>query len=279
MKNYINAALFSFAILSLLTLFSCEEIAPTIPPLGPKETGDRKVIVEEFTGVKCVNCPNGSAQLENLIAGVYGENLIVVSIHAGEYSDPYSDSRYDFRTPEGTYLLGYFGEPLGYPTAVINRQVFPPSTQFQNSQSAQWTNHIKSVLDVAPSLSLNIENVLDGTSRNLTVKSTIVPTEDINGEVRLTVMLTETNILDKQLTPTGLNIDYSHKHVLRKVLTNFDGNAITETLRAGVPIEKSYAFTLPEAWNIENCKIVAFVHRATATDKHILQAEEKSLTE
>ena len=83
--------------LCLLTvvLGSCTEIAPVVPALG-----DRKVLVEEFTGVRCVNCPAGASELENL-KGIYGERLVIVSIHAGDFSPPFTDSRFDFRTAEG----------------------------------------------------------------------------------------------------------------------------------------------------------------------------------
>src|ERR1700741_1300369 len=94
-----------------------------IRPVGPPELGDRKVLIEEFTGVRCVNCPDGSAEIENLLS-LYGGNLVAVSIHSGFFSDPYPDNLYDFRTPEGDQLLNYLGQPLGYPTAVIDRKLF-----------------------------------------------------------------------------------------------------------------------------------------------------------
>ena len=107
--------LFTFLTLSIS---ACTEIAPVVPALG-----DRKVLVEEFTGVRCVNCPAGASELDNL-RGIYGDRLVVVSVHAGEFSPPFSDSRFDFRTPEGEALEKRLGAPLGYPTAVINRKQF-----------------------------------------------------------------------------------------------------------------------------------------------------------
>ena len=100
--------LFSFLTLAIS---ACTEIAPVVPTLG-----DRKVLVEEFTGVRCVNCPAGASELDNL-RGIYGDRLVVVSIHTGDFSTPYSDSKFDFRTPEGTALEKNLGAPLGYPTA------------------------------------------------------------------------------------------------------------------------------------------------------------------
>ena len=123
--------------LSLLAvvLGSCTEIPPVVPALG-----DRKVLVEEFTGVRCVNCPAGASELENL-KGIYGERLVIVSIHAGDFSPPFTDSRFDFRTAEGDALEKRLGAPLGYPTAVINRKKFTGQTGLQVGRS-QWAGLI-----------------------------------------------------------------------------------------------------------------------------------------
>ena len=46
------------------------------------ESVKRCVLLEDFTGQKCVNCPRGTEVIEQL-QGVYGENLIAVGIHSG----------------------------------------------------------------------------------------------------------------------------------------------------------------------------------------------------
>jgi len=56
---------------------------PSVNNTNPVDTtGEvlRHVLVEEFTGVQCVNCPQGSQLIENLI-NTHGERLIAVSIH------------------------------------------------------------------------------------------------------------------------------------------------------------------------------------------------------
>lgn len=128
MKKFI----LSFFLLSFL-LSACEEIPPTLNPVDPNPGGGgampRKVLIEEFSGVKCVNCPAGSEAIENLIK-IYGDQLIAISIHAGFFAPPYAESKYDFRSADGTNLLSYLGEPLGYPTAVVNRKNSPTNLIF-----------------------------------------------------------------------------------------------------------------------------------------------------
>ena len=43
------------------------------------------VLVEEFSGQMCVNCPKGAAELEKL-EKQYGEALVVITYHGGDQS-------------------------------------------------------------------------------------------------------------------------------------------------------------------------------------------------
>lgn len=271
MKRFI----FSLLVCSLI-LSSCQENMPVIPALGPPDTGSRKVLIEEFTGVRCVNCPQGSAEIENLI-GLYGENLIAVSIHAGTFSFPYNDSEYDFRTEAGTELLTLLGEPLGYPSAVVNRKKFGGQFGLQSNQQS-WAGFIEMEVAQEPSMGISASVTYDEISREAKVQMTLITNETINEDLRLSVMLTENNIVDKQETPEGKKDDYVHKHVLRDMITNISGDGLGSSFVLGEVIEKSYSYTLPEAYKAENCNVVIFVHEA-GENKNILQADEVHLIE
>ena len=223
--------------------------------------------------MRCVNCPQGSAEIENLLS-VYGEQLIAVSIHAGFFSDPYAGQE-DFRTEGGTNLLSFLGEPLGFPTAVINRKQFAGEDDLQLGQ-ASWGGYIAQELTGLADFVLDIENDFDSGSSVLDINISVASVEDFTGQANLTVMLTENNITSQQLTPAGDDLDYVHKHVLREVVTSFDGDPIDESLDAGKTIEKSYSVTIPDNWNINNCSIVAFIHDS-GNSKVIFQADEAKL--
>ncbi|MEZ4950364.1 MAG: hypothetical protein R2784_13400 [Saprospiraceae bacterium] len=77
----------SFGLLAtLLILASCQENMPEIPDLT-NISSNRKVIIEEFTGAGCVNCPAGSAEIE-VYWHSFPNNLIAVSIHTGTFARP-----------------------------------------------------------------------------------------------------------------------------------------------------------------------------------------------
>lgn len=269
MKRFIFSLLF-FSIL----LSSCQENAPVIPPLGPQSTGERKVLIEEFTGVRCVNCPQGSAEIENLL-GLYGENLVAVSIHAGSFSPPYPDSKFDFRIPAGAEILTLLGAPLGYPSAVINRKKFDGQFALQSTQQS-WAGFIEQEVNEEPVIGINTEVTFDETSREVKVQITTIANQAISESLRISVMLTENNIIDKQETPEGKNPDYVHKHVLRDMMSNVNGDELGDSFEIGEVLEKSYSFILPDNYKAEDCNVVVFVHEA-GDKKNVLQVDEAHL--
>jgi hypothetical protein len=100
-------------------------------------------------------------------------------------------------------------------------------------------------------------------------------------DVRLSVIFTENNIVDAQLTPTSspdLDLNYKHKHVFRGMATPFDGTQITESLAAGAQISKSFSYTIPDDWNEDNVSVIAVVSKA-GEEKDVIQAHEVHLVE
>ena len=271
--------------LAALSFAACEEIAPPVTgymgPVGPGPDDvagqQRQVLIEEFTGVRCVNCPAGSAAIEDL-AAVHDAQLIAVSIHAGEFSPPYAESNYDFHTPEGDQILSYLGEPFGYPTAVVNRQLFDGEFDLQLGQS-QWAGFIVQEKAIPPKVKLAIKPVFNAAKRALGVDVTLFVQEDISStDVRLSIMITESGIQDVQLTPSGKDASYTHKHVLRGMMTNYGGDPITETLSGGAEIAKTYTMTLPVGWDENHCDVIAFVSLA-GENKYVLQAHKVAVVE
>ncbi|MFN7117869.1 MAG: Omp28 family outer membrane lipoprotein [Saprospiraceae bacterium] len=279
-KTIYRNLIYSLFLLSFL-FTACEEIPPTINPVDPNPGGGgptpRKVLIEEFSGVRCVNCPAGSEAIENLLT-IYKDQLIPISIHAGFFAPPYPDSKYDFRTPDGNNLLSYLTEPLGYPSAVVNRKIFTGEPDIQLGQN-QWAGYIAQEAAQAPEVTLTLNSTYNNVNRQLNIEVNIKTLEPIEGsDIRLSVALTETNISDVQLTPTGRVSDYKHKHVLRDFITNYDGNPVPEIQKDGSTLSKSFTYTLPANYMAENCNIIAFVH-LNGEKKDVLQAEAVKVVE
>ena len=233
--------------------------------------------MEEFTGVRCVNCPQAKSEIANLQSeGLFGENLIVVAYHAGFFSEPYTDSRADYRTADGTTILEFLETPIGYPSAVINRKQFEGERNLQLIQFATWGGFVAQVLEEEAVLAMDITVDFSTGNRSLATTVEVRPLQNSSENLNLTVLITEDDIVDIQLTPDGIIEDYAQTHVFRAMLTAPLGTPLTDNLQVGTPLSKDFSFTLPEGWVAENCSVIAFVHQATE-GKEVLQAAERKI--
>ncbi len=261
--------------------WGCKEELVYVSPMGsngnPTDPGTltRKVIAEELTGVRCPNCPEGTATLTGL-SQQHGDQLIVVSIHAAvSYDQPYPESKYDFRTAKGTEMANFIGAAFGFPTASINRRIVPPETEPYLPRTA-WAGIIDEELAKAPQLDVRVENTFSAATRKLDVAVSLIPVADLSGtELRLTVLITQDSIVDYQKVNLDKVPDYIHRHVLRDILTQATGDVINEALIPDATIEKNFSFVLPAGWDEKHCSVVAFVHHGTTPDKEVLQAAEE----
>jgi hypothetical protein len=257
-------------LLAAVALNACKEVPVTIPELS---VGERKVLAEELTGVRCPNCPDGTATLVSL-SDQLGDNLVVVSIHAAPgYDVPFSESQYDFRTADGTAMANFIGTASFYPTAAINRRIVPPETQ-PYLPRAIWSGIISEELAKPPVVGVFLNAEFDAASRKLDVEVTIAPEATLYGEHRLTVLITQDSIVDYQKKGLEKIPDYVHRHVLRDILSQPTGDVIEEALSPSASVVKNYSFTLPADWDERHCNVVAFVHHGTSPDKEVLQVEE-----
>ncbi|MBK8557086.1 MAG: Omp28-related outer membrane protein [Lewinellaceae bacterium] len=263
--------------IALLLITACKETPVTIPALS---VGERKVLVEEITGVNCPNCPDGATELQSL-QGIYGENLIVVSIHEapGVLNDPLPSSQYDFHFQEATELTNYVSLIALAPSAAINR-VMLPNDQILYLDRTNWAGVIPQQINQAPKVGVFINSDYSPLNRKLEIEVRITPEEYLPEEHRLSIYITQDSIVDAQ-AKTGVPIvfDYLHRHVLRQIVTLPSGDVVPEPFNSGDIIIKRYEITLDPAWDENHCSIVAFVHHGGVPDKVVLQADEKHIIE
>ncbi len=119
---------------------------------APTNSAEKVVILEEFTGHLCVNCPEATILAHDLKV-TYGEQLVLLSIHAGDLAVP-STSPYeaDYRTGPGTAIYNEF-LPLGVPAGLVSRTKYDGSyTMFKDS----WEPAIQALISQPQDVSINI---------------------------------------------------------------------------------------------------------------------------
>ena len=96
--------------------------------------------LEDYTGIHCVNCPDGHVIMASIAAANPGL-VSLVGIHAGGFAVP-SGTEPDFRTPEGNALNSFYGVS-GYPSGVINRHAFTGGTV---RNRGYWVSDVAEIL-------------------------------------------------------------------------------------------------------------------------------------
>lgn len=273
-------------LFATLSLAACDYVDDPIPPSstsggGPGESVKRRALLEEFTGHRCNNCPAAHAVAANL-ADVYGEELIVVGVHAtsvfaAPLSPPDPNGAYstDFRTPAGDTYTTTFNVTF-LPTGLVNR------TPFNNSvtiSSGNWSSAIADIVEqdaVCDIWFSQLEH--DQTNNTVTAEVKIAVLAPITGDHNLTVYLTEDHVIDWQLnslaTPPDVE-NYDHRHVLRTNLNGTWGDlAISGSAQTGDTLTFQFIdIPMDPDWNAANCALVGYLSDV-ATDE-VLQAAER----
>lgn len=264
--------------------------------MAPVEAKQTKLfLVEEPSGVSCVNCPSGTELLKTLNStGEFKDRLAVVSIHSGSWTDPITKPGYesiqDFRTEEGLQILnGIFGGDPGKPCAGFDRLPLAITGVLSGTIldfKGNWEKMLAKAKEINNEADANIHidtRTIDANTYEITVK--VAYTNTISTKQALTVYITENKIIDFQEFPSKFD-SYEFNHLFRKVVTPWNGLAILQdypTIEAGRVFEQKLIFKIDPTdakqsfWKPENMEVVAFVHNIEATDKRVLQTAVKHL--
>jgi hypothetical protein len=230
---------------------------------------NKNVILEEYTGIHCVYCPQGHAIAASILANHPGR-AAAIAIHQGSFATPGAGEP-DYRTSFGDALAGQTAL-TGYPSGTVNRHVFTGTTTALGR--GDWTANSEIILQQPSPVNVGIETTCDTITRELTVHvelfytaASAVPTNYIN------VALTQSHVFGPQTGGVPAN-NYEHMHMLRHLITGQWGDAVTTT-SLGTVVERTYVYTIPADYNnipcvIRNCDVVAFV---TESHQEILSGD------
>lgn len=272
------------SIIFALSFFvqSCDKIQPPYKD-GEGidcEAGNQNVLIEDYTGHTCVNCP-GAAQTAHEIKELCEDRVVIIAVHTGYFAEPKPDTdySYDFRTETGNEWADFFNV-ASYPNGVVNR-----INQDGNYilSPGQWTEASTELLNQSTPVDIEIENSFDNNILTTKIDASFI--DDVEGDYNLIVCLTEDNIIKPQKNNVpGINDgqdieDYHHMHVLRTNISQSWGESfINGNAASGETITKSFALDFTNTdWVVENCNVVAFI--SNANDKSVLQVKETKVIE
>jgi len=233
--------------LTLLTLLPTIAFGQSLVSQAPQ---NRTALLEDFTGVRCVYCPDGHVIMASLEA-IYGSRFSTVGIHAGSFSVPAAGDL-DFRTAAGTAIDAYFTIG-GYPSGVVNRHIFNGEDDLNRGA---WAGAVAEMLALPSPVNLGVESTFNTGTNELTVDVELYYTADSpTGDDYISVLVKENHIVGPQ---TGGSANYDHMHVFRAFATDTWGDQVPNPT-SGSSITRTYTLAVPSTWNIANCEVLAFV--------------------
>ncbi len=239
-----------------LLLVGCDRISEDERLIYEKpEPAQRVVLLEDFTGQRCTNCPKATEVIAQL-QETYGDALVAVGIHGGPLAFAGNAKVIGLKTNAGDEYYSHWN--LEYqPVGLVNRHApvnYP-----------EWAAAVKEELTKPAPLRLGGNALVEGDAITIHVYA-----EGTDGTVagKLQVWLLEDGIQTLQLMPDGsANQTYIHNHVFRTAVNGLWGDDFS--VGEGERTERTFTQDLEPAWNKGQLSVVAFVYNDSGVQQAV----------
>lgn len=272
--------------LGALVWTACDKIADDEMRIGPKKVvpGANEeeaivdsityVVVEDFTGVKCPNCPKAATKI-SVLQAQYGSQLIVIELHPEKSSltVPYNEDA-DLRSADAQTYYESWGSPT-LPAGLVNRR------QAEVMDFEEWESEVAAISAEKPVVTINqIEAKLEDGTISVTASGYFREDYAESGELNMIVMVLEDGFKVRQLgSETPKEHNYPHNHVLRQSIGGAWGMKLDDVAanpKAATKFEHKVSTEVDSEWNTDNLSVVAML--CNADTKVILNAAKVKVT-
>lgn len=249
----------------------------------------KKVIIEDYTGLNCGWCPEGTVILEGLQAS-NPTNCLPIAIHTGSYEPPTSVLN---AGAIGTDIITTLGV-TAFPNGAVDRKVLVGTTIAQGRGT--WTNSFNTRKALAAIVSVSFSNMVDKGSgvyeADVNVKFTSAPAAGtpivvnvyaIEDSIAATGSLQQHNYSTSIQGGASVLSPWFHNRTFRKALSG-DAWGWTTVIPATPVVNTTYtkhiSLTVDASWVVKNMNLIAYVAyngTAAADKKEILNAEQVSM--
>lgn len=211
----------------------------------PVETRfQRHVCVMEFTGTWCAQCPAGAATLNYLVGKAYEGRAFALAFHNND----------EYSLPQEQELYNMF-KWTGYPAYVTDMSADMVGLLNEGGCGSSIESRL---YDSETHCGAAVSCTYDAEKRSVDVDARMFSEKGM--AYRMAVYVVEDKVVGKQAQSTGdVQEDYTHRHMVRKMLSNSVlGDSLGE-VPAGKEVSKTYSFTVADGWNLENLSVAVLV--------------------
>lgn len=231
-------------------------------------TYQRKVLIEEFTGESCTNCPRAAKYLHEVLSqGDYVNTTIMAAHHSGYYPDwltfrP-SDIDYEwfYNHDVAFFAPAMMFDRMAYPETYNSVEYYTPCVSISSKDDIETS--IANALRRPARAFLDVTAALNSDNSKIRVEvEGGRSTEFGNTPMRLTLFLVEDHIPQRHQVSLDTYPEFEHMGALRAVNTSW-GDVIEweDDL-----FSATYNFDIDEEWAVEDLRVIAFISEYDATD-------------
>lgn len=272
----LNNIVFTWALVLavVVSFIACEEVGPNINLGGINRAAEltdttyvssnisapqeKRALLLDFTGVKCLNCPAATRKIKEMQTQ-NPDRIVAIGMYSQFLSTPY-DGDPDLRTEEAEQIQDMLAPFRAKPSGAIDMADYSPNFVYLIDDIDLWPSYTEERLQLSTPVNIDIANTYDEATRELKVTVQLEYTSAHSAENRLMVAIMENGIVATQLDGTEVDEDYEHEHVLRTTLTPFNGERLDAPLEAGRIFIKEFKITLDPEWDHTSTEVVAYVH-------------------
>jgi len=263
-------------------LFPAGDSADYPWPIWTQNTNTQKnVLLEDYTGQLCTNCPAAADIAHNLETN-NPDQVIVVSLHASntgafQATEP-PEFVNDFTTEAGdTYaneMDGFLGNPMG----CVNRNL----DGFGNTVwyfSTDWATGVDAEKILDPKINLQLQYNYFAATRGLFIHTETEVLSDLNDTYNLIVFLVRDTVISPQKLNNGTVEEEYHHHAM--LTDNINGTWGTQIISGvastGDKLYNNFSYEVPNSdstFAISNLSLVTFVcNRSTYAVEQVIKTE------
>lgn len=249
----------SISILALsalmLLVMGCDkiDIDNTHKPYTPT-SGGKTVLIKDFTGARCVNCPAAAEAAHELQHELGEDRIFIMSVHAGFLAQPLG-SFPDFTTEEGT---AWYNNNSSNPLFSVDQVSL---TEGNTLYVEQIDKPVSDGLAESQLFEVSIENDFDESTRLLKVNNTFNVTGESTSKYYATVCLLEDSIVGRQVVPGGVDTAYVFRNVFRGTLNGADGELVSNgSIYVNDAFTTSCTKELDPAFNADQCYVLTYIY-------------------